>query len=313
MASLYEMRQRNKVVVPWLKEHAQGHYVADLCDMLFQEFGWTYTDSQVRGIMSYHHITNGRQGHLREEHYRLIITREMADFIIAHRYTHNNDQMFEALKEFPGGEKLTRKVVVWWRRKHKQAYRKYPPEFHEFVKANVNMNHAELARLASEKFGIPIERHHMSSFISYNKYSIRHRKAQKNPRARPIGAERLRKSHKGESAYWEIKVAEPNVWRAKSTVIWEEAHGEPLPKGYRVVYLDGDHDNLKPENLHAVPISAMGVCNSKYKTTKGDAELTRLAYNLSELDVAIHKQGKDKKCMKNHTVSETGMGVSEKS
>jgi len=52
--------------------------------------------------------------------------------------------------------------------------------------------------------------------------------------------------------YIRVKVAEPNVWRQRSHIIWEEHHGRPLPKGWIVRHKDGDKLNDDPYNLEAM-------------------------------------------------------------
>lgn len=60
---------------------------------------------------------------------------------------------------------------------------------------------------------------------------------------RPIGSERISKD-----GYVEVKVAEPNKWRLKHRVVWEEAHGT-VPNGKIIVFKDGDKTNTEIDNL----------------------------------------------------------------
>ena len=55
--------------------------------------------------------------------------------------------------------------------------------------------------------------------------------------------------------YIRVKVAEPNVWRQRSHIVWEEANGKPLPEGWILRRIDGDPSNDSPENLKAMPRS----------------------------------------------------------
>jgi len=55
--------------------------------------------------------------------------------------------------------------------------------------------------------------------------------------------------------YIRRKVAEPNVWRQRSHIIWEEYHGRSLPKGWIVRHKDGNPLNDDPHNLEAMPRS----------------------------------------------------------
>ncbi len=70
-----------------------------------------------------------------------------------------------------------------------------------------------------------------------------------DPRIHPVGAERLNK----QRGFIQVKVAQPNVWKDKHLVIWEKAHGA-RPKGYFIMFIDGDKSNCCLENLKAVPI-----------------------------------------------------------
>jgi hypothetical protein len=65
----------------------------------------------------------------------------------------------------------------------------------------------------------------------------------------PIGTVRVRTRHKrgGEKRAW-IKVAEPNVWRLRAQVVWEEHHG-PIPTGMGVHHKDRDKLNDTINNL----------------------------------------------------------------
>lgn len=62
---------------------------------------------------------------------------------------------------------------------------------------------------------------------------------------KPVGYER-----KTKDGYWEIKVAEPNLFKAKHRILWEQHHG-PIPKGVNIVFIDGNTDNITIENLRA--------------------------------------------------------------
>jgi len=52
--------------------------------------------------------------------------------------------------------------------------------------------------------------------------------------------------------YIRRKVAEPNVWRQRSHIVWEEHHGRPLSEGWIVRHKDGDPLNDDPRNLEAM-------------------------------------------------------------
>ena len=64
---------------------------------------------------------------------------------------------------------------------------------------------------------------------------------------RSIGSERI----DSKDGYILVKVAEPNTWKHKHRVLWEENNG-PIPKGYVVIFKDGNKKNITLENLALV-------------------------------------------------------------
>ena len=62
----------------------------------------------------------------------------------------------------------------------------------------------------------------------------------------PVGTESMSKG------YMRVKVAEPNVWRQRSHIVWEKANGRALPAGWIIRHLDNDPVNDNPENLVAM-------------------------------------------------------------
>ena len=71
----------------------------------------------------------------------------------------------------------------------------------------------------------------------------------------PVGSERVTKD-----GYVEVKVAERpsgngpthDNWAPKARLVWEGHHGARVPRGFAVVFADGDARNFDPENLVAV-------------------------------------------------------------
>lgn len=107
------------------------------------------------------------------------------------------------------------------------------------------------------------------------------KKGQKAWNDRAIGTERVR-----ADGYHEIKIAK-NTWKLKHHIIWEEAHGK-IPTGKRIVFLDGNKNNLVLENLELVePVELMNL--SKTNEWSSDAEITRASIYNRRLKVKIKK------------------------
>lgn len=63
---------------------------------------------------------------------------------------------------------------------------------------------------------------------------------------REVGSERI-----NVDGYIEIKVAEPNRWRLKHRIIWEQVNGE-IPKGYNVQFKNHNTQDCRIENLYII-------------------------------------------------------------
>lgn len=61
-----------------------------------------------------------------------------------------------------------------------------------------------------------------------------------------VGSERV-----NVDGYIEIKVAEPNKWRCKHRIIWEQHNGE-IPKGYNVQFKNHNPLDCRIENLYLI-------------------------------------------------------------
>lgn len=93
---------------------------------------------------------------------------------------------------------------------------------------------------------------------------------------RPIGSERIT-----VDGFVEIKVAEPNRWKAKARVIYEKEFGT-IPEGYIIIYLDGNKQNLEPNNLKAISRKENLIMNHN-KLRYNNKETTETALTLAKL------------------------------
>ena len=74
---------------------------------------------------------------------------------------------------------------------------------------------------------------------------------------RQVGSERISKE-----GYIKIKVAEPNKWQLKHRYLYEQANGE-IPKGYKIIFLDGNKKNISLSNLSLVKQSEIAIMHNK--------------------------------------------------
>lgn len=102
---------------------------------------------------------------------------------------------------------------------------------------------------------------------------------------RPIGSERISKD-----GYVEVKVAEPNKWRLKHRVVWEETHGT-VPKGKIIVFRDGDKTNTEINNLMLLSRGQNAVMNHT-GLYKYSGELKDTAVMLADIKIAANRARK---------------------
>lgn len=93
--------------------------------------------------------------------------------------------------------------------------------------------------------------------------------------------------------YEMVKVAEPNVWKRKSLVVWEEHYG-PLPEGKMIVFLDGNTLNSDIDNLYAVSPEVHFRLN-KYRVMKPSRDYMLAAIQVAELEDTIKRAKKNRK------------------
>jgi len=104
---------------------------------------------------------------------------------------------------------------------------------------------------------------------------------------KPVGTERV-----NGDGYVDIKIADPKKWKGKHILTWEEHHGG-VPKGYVVIFGDGNHRNFDIDNLILVSRSQLGTLNKKGLIQK-DAQSTRSAIIMVDI---YHKINERKKQM----------------
>lgn len=104
--------------------------------------------------------------------------------------------------------------------------------------------------------------------------------------ARPIGDERI-----DIDGYTYIKVKQPNKWVLKHRYLYEQKYGE-IPKGYNLIFADGNRQNLNLDNLILVSNAQLFIINQKglYKKNK---ELTKSGVTVSKVLEQVNKRKKD--------------------
>lgn len=110
---------------------------------------------------------------------------------------------------------------------------------------------------------------------------------------KPVGAERVN----GDD-YVDVKIADPNKWKGKHILIWEEYHG-PVPRGHAVIFGDGNRRNFDPDNLILVSRAQLAILN-KNRLIQNNADLTRTGIIVVDVYRKIGERKKTKKKGESH-------------
>lgn len=107
------------------------------------------------------------------------------------------------------------------------------------------------------------------------------------PNHRPVGSERISKD-----GYIEVKVAEPNKWRLKQRVVYEEAKGK-IPEGCTIIFLDGNKQNCNIDNLKCITRSELLYLNCNGLNNSN--EITETGILMARLDRTKNKKKQELK------------------
>lgn len=174
----------------------------------------------------------------------------------------------------------------------------------DFIKANVKGRYVnELTDILNSHFKVEIKASQVRTFIKNNKLksgidatfrsgSVPFNKGMKGlcqggiqtqfkkghtpHNHMPVGSERV-----NADDYVDIKIADPNKWRPKHILVWEQHNGQ-VPKGHAVIFGDGNRRNFDLNNLILVSRQQLAVMN-KNGLIRNDADLTRTGVILADI------------------------------
>ena len=105
---------------------------------------------------------------------------------------------------------------------------------------------------------------------------------------RDVGSERV-----NVDGYIEIKVAEPNRWRLKHRVIWEQVNGA-IPEGFNVQFKNHNRKDCRIENLYLIS-KAEQMAKENSFWAKYPKEIQEIIHLKGVVNRAIHKVEKNGK------------------
>jgi hypothetical protein len=97
---------------------------------------------------------------------------------------------------------------------------------------------------------------------------------------RPVGSERI-----NADGYAEVKIRNPNMWKAKHRIIWEKARGK-IPRGGVIIFADGNKLNMRLNNLLLVSRSELSVMNH-LGLMSSYGKLTEIGKSIADIKLLI--------------------------
>lgn len=184
---------------------------------------------------------------------------------------------------------------------------KYTPEQKEFISDFAfGHSYAEITDAVNKRFDITLGKNQIRAFLKNHKITTgrtgrfekgnipankglkgvggweptQFKKGNIPANHKKVGTESVRSNHKKGQSYVYVKVAEPNRWRMKHILVWEEHNGK-VPRGKLITFLDGNSLNTDISNLALIDRSTHAVMNQNGLRYENQ-EATRAAISLAQ-------------------------------
>lgn len=220
----------SKEVEQFIIDNVKGSYVEDLAEKVNRTFGTNHTPTQIKNYKNRHKLKSGVPK--RKATGPTVFPLEVQDFIARNIKGTRTHELLDMVNKTFNTSYTHTQVDGYTKR-----YGLKSGLDTTFKKGNVPFNKGLKGQCApgSEKGWF--------------------KKGQTPKNHRQVGSERISKD-----GYVEIKVAEPNKWKLKHRVIWEQHNGS-VPRNYVVIFLDGNKLNIDISNLALISRSELKIMN----------------------------------------------------
>lgn len=166
---------------------------------------------------------------------------EQKKFIIDNNYGKYSKELAEMFNQ-QFDTNITANEIKWFRKNHKLN----SGLTGQFQKGNISHNKGKK------------QSEYMTKEAIERTKETRFKKGNRPSNYRPFGSERITKD-----GYIEVKVADPNKWETKNKIVYKQHFGD-IPKGYKVIYADGNKLNNDINNLILVSNSELLIANRNH-------------------------------------------------
>ena len=249
--------------IDFIREIAPGRYNAEITELFNTKFGKSLTEGQVKNLKANRKIKSGVALKRRTPPPKLF-TDEQESFMREHATRRHMQELNDILNERFGTSFQPDQIKAW-----------------------KNRNKVSSGLKGSEGMPPPNKGTKGVHNVGGNKASFK--KGQRPRNYMPVGSERV-----NTDGYVDIKIADPNKWRGKHLIVWEEHHGRAVPKGHVVIFGDRNPRNFDPTNLILVSRAQLATMNKRH-LIQNDAELTKSGVILADIYHKIYQRKKGKK------------------
>lgn len=260
-------------VVEYLEAHSSEYSIEDMAEKVNSVFGTEFTTAKMRSYYKNHKLhALPRKGRKRPE--SKITTPEMDAFIRAHLAGTGHREMANLLNEEFGTSFTKEQIKGYYARNKLDS-----GLTGHFEKGHIPVNKGK----RRDEFMSP-EAQEKCRKTQFKKGHIPHNGGL------PVGTIRLRHDHMNRPGskpyYWE-KIAQPNTWRLKHQLVWEE-HNGPVPDGCIITFANGDTLDYRPENL-VLTTKAQNAVRNRLGLKSVDKESAEAFNEIANLRISISK------------------------
>lgn len=264
MKRVYTDEQRK-----FFEDFVSGHTIKEIVEEFNRRFNAQISLKKVRAYMKNNGLKNGLQHHKVPKGESKVFPKEVTDFISQNNYGKSAIEIMELVNNvFKTDYKINQ--IKAFRKNHKLI---------SGISGQYTRGHVPWSK---GKKGLHFPGAEKTWF----------KKGQLPLNHKEIGTEII-----DNNGYHKIKIGEPNVWKFKHIIVWEEHNGK-VPEGCNIIFSDGNKDNCDISNLMCITRAENAIMNNQglhsesVELTKTGLVIAKLKHRISEV------QKENRKCPK---------------
>lgn len=237
----------------FIAQNVKGKTTRELVALVNNKFGPIFTESKMKAYKTNHKLKSGTQRGLPVGHATKQYPQEIKNFIAENHRGIGHKDMAALLNENFGTNYTTKQISSYYGNHNLNSGLTgwFPKGHAPFNKGKKGVSYESMKATQFKKGHLP---------YNYN----------------PVGSEIV-----NGDGYVNIKIADPNKWKGKHILVWEE-HNGPVPPGNAVIFGDGNRRNFDPNNLILVSRKQLAILN-KNNLIKNNAELTKTGIIIADI------------------------------